>query len=450
MAAWMLPKRIREWNAQLAEPLDRRSRKYLMPLLIGVLFAQGRRTASRWFTAAGVNEDWRVHYHFLFTLGHRTRQVATELLKIAMRWLPKTHVGDYVRVALDDSPTKRYGPHVQGAGIHYNPTPGPAGNDKLYGHVWVTISWLVRHPLFNTIGLPLLSLMYIRKSDLEKLEKIDRKPWEFRTKLELAAELLEWSSKWFIAWLGKRMIAVVDGAYAKRPFLKRAVAASVIVVSRLRKDAALWSVPAKPRQPKRGRPRKYGTRRIHLARRGAHRKGWLTGQFQLYGRTETVCYKTFLATYRPTGGLIRVLITRNETKQGWTAFFCTDPDLPVEVIMECVADRAAIEQNFHDVKEVEGAGQQQLRNVWTNVAGWHLCLWVHTLVELWSWRRGGNQLKQRKERPWDHVDRRPSHADRVKTLRRQVIRETISTLPLPMRASPKIGNLLKRLTRLAA
>ncbi|MCA8996042.1 MAG: hypothetical protein KDA80_03635 [Planctomycetaceae bacterium] len=60
-----------------------------------------------------------------------------------------------------------------------------------------------------------------------------------------------------------------------------------------------------------------------------------------------------------------------------------------------MADRSAIEQNFHDVKEVHDAGQQQVRNVWCNVACWLLCLWLHTLVELWKWLRSGATLKQR-------------------------------------------------------
>ena len=47
--------------------------------------------------------------------------------------------------ALDDTPTPRYGPHVQGAGVHHNPTPGPAGSAFLYGHVWVVLSVLARH-----------------------------------------------------------------------------------------------------------------------------------------------------------------------------------------------------------------------------------------------------------------------------------------------------------------
>ena len=39
---------------------------------------------------------------------------------------------------------------------------------------------------------------------------------------------------------------------------------------------------------------------------------------------------------------------------GWVAFFCTDPEATVAEILEAVADRAAIEQDFHDVKEVMG------------------------------------------------------------------------------------------------
>lgn len=450
MAAWMLPKRFQEWTTRMADPLDRRSRKYWLPILVGVLFAQGRRTASRWFAAAGVGDDWRDHYYFLGSLGRKISGVASELLMIAMTWIPKTHVGEYVRLAIDDSPTKRYGPHVEGAGIHHNPTPGPAGNEFLYGHVWVTLSWLVRHPLWSTIGLALRAKMYIRRRDLERLAEAGRQPWAFRTKLILAAELLEWAAGWLSAWLDKPVIAVVDGAYAKRPFLKRAKAAGVTVVSRLRKDAALLGVPKVPKRRGRGCPRKYGTDRLSLARRGAHRQGWSTGEFELYGQMQTVTYKTFLATYRPAGGRIRVVIVRNEADGSWTAFFSTDPDLPVGVILECVADRAAIEQNFHDVKEVEGAGQQQLRNVFANVAAWHLCLWAHTLVELWSWRRGGTRLTQRGDRPWDNAARRPSHADRLKTLRRQAIRETFSALPRRLGGSSKIATLIKRLAQLAA
>ena len=70
-------------------------------------------------------------------------------------------------------------------------------------------------------------------------------------------------------------------------------------------------------------------------------------------------------------------------------------------ILETVADRSALEQVFHDVKEVHGAGQQQLRHVWANVGAWNLIGWWHTLVELWAWDRSKSQSCNRSDSPWD-------------------------------------------------
>ena len=92
----------------------------------------------------------------------------------------------------DDLPTKRYGPKVQLAGMHQTPTPGPSASELLCGHVWATLSSLVKHPQLGCVGMPLLALMYVRQKDLQILERIGKAPWKFRTKLELAAELVEW------------------------------------------------------------------------------------------------------------------------------------------------------------------------------------------------------------------------------------------------------------------
>ena len=60
----------------------------------------------------------------------------------------------------------------------------------LYGHVWVGLARLVRHPTWGTIGLPILSHLYIRAKDLAGMAAYYG--WEFRTKLERAAALVEW------------------------------------------------------------------------------------------------------------------------------------------------------------------------------------------------------------------------------------------------------------------
>lgn len=167
----------------------------------------------------------------------------------------------------------------------------------------------------------------------------------------------------------------------------------------------------------------------------------------VYGVEVVKSVKTFLATHPTFGGAIRVVIVKE--KNGLQFFYCTDPEASAREIIETFADRAAIEQVFHDVKEVWGSGQQQVRNLWVNIAAWHLNIWLYTLVELWAWRRSKRQLVHRDDSPWDRDNRRPSHADRHKALQAACLRnELLRTLPTkPL--SRKFRLLLGRLLRIA-
>jgi len=171
-----------------------------------------------------------------------------------------------------------------------------------------------------------------------------------------------------------------------------------------------------------------------------------TEEFVLYGKKVRKTYKTFLATYPPVGGLIRVVLVREENR--WEAFFCTDAQATVEQILEAFADRAAIEQDFHDIKEVHGAGQQQVRNYWSNIAVYHLNLWIHTLIELWAWPKPHGQICDRRLSPWDDPERRPSHADRRKALQRLCIENEIRRGGGRQRIARKFRSLVRRLLKL--
>jgi len=411
---------------------------------MGILFARGRRTVTTWLRAAGVSPDFQDYYYFLEPLGRKTKIVAARLLVLLLRTLP---LPDRLLAVIDDTPTKRYGPMVEGADIHRNPTPGPADQKYLYGHIWVTLSLAVRHPRFGSLALPLLAMLYVRRKTMAAIPKW--RGWTFATKLVLAARLVEWIAP-IVKKAGKTLWIVVDGGYTKAPFLRRVLRTGVTVVGRLRKDAALRDLPRKPRRgqrPGRGRPPKYGKNRISLAKRAAHLYGWETAECMVYGRTVTKVYKTFLATYRPVGGAIRVVIVLED--HDWFPFFSTDPNATAVEIIEAFADRATIEQDFHDVKEVWGTGQQQVRNIWTNMAVYHLNLWIHTLVELWSWNRPHGELCDRRLSPWDDATRRPSHADRRKALQRNIMQRELSTLAATKRLPRKILRLAKRLMALA-
>jgi DDE superfamily endonuclease len=445
MACSILPAEVAQWTSQLAGVLHAACAWRLAPLTAGLLFARGRRTVASWLRAGGLGRDYQDYYYFLGTLGRNIKALAGALLRLA---IPVISPGQRLLFAIDDTPTKRYGPKVEGAGIHHNPTPGPAGQKFLYGHVWVTLSWLVRHRCWGTIGLPLLAALYIRQVDIPKIAWLYR--LRFQTKLEQAASMVEWLAGW-LRYLRKTLWVVVDGAYAKRPFLKRAQQAGAIVISRLRKDAALWSVPVvlPPGKRRRGKPRIYGKERISLAKRAGHKQGWQGGTFPLYGSEVQMHYKTFLATYKPAGGLIRVVLTWDDSS-GWRAYFCTDPNARVAEILEAVADRAAIEQNFHDLKEVHGVGQQQLRSYWANLGAYHLSLWLHTLIELWAWAKPKHVIVDRSASPWDDTTRRPSHADRRNALCRQSMQTEFQREAAAEYVSAKIHRLWQRLLRLTA
>jgi hypothetical protein len=433
------------WVAALAAPLHARLAWRLAEVVVGILMASGRRTVAAWWRAAGVGEDFRSYYYFLDSLGRKAFEVAAVLLRIVTE---RVDPGDRLVFALDDTPTKRYGPEVQGAGIHHNPTPGPAGSKFLYGHSWVTLSRVAHHARCGVIGLPLLGMLYVRRKDIPGLP--GEAGFAFRTKLVMAAEAVN--------WLGPRLPGdarpwvAVDGGYAKREFLKPAIKAGFVVVARLRKDAALCDLPpvTPPGQKRgRGRPPTYGKNRLSLARRAGQTRGWAEVTVKATtGRSVVKRSKTFLATWRPAGGLVRVVILKEEDGS-WRAFLCTDAGAGVEAIVQVIHDRWAIEQNYHDLKEVERVEEVQLRRLWSNVGALNLNLWVHTLVEVWAWGRPEASLSDREDRPWDDASRRPSHADRCKALRRAMVEEEYRRLALPEPWSEKIRHLLAGVVRLA-
>jgi hypothetical protein len=341
------------WFSRLASALDPRSAPRLAWLLVGAVLARGRRTVTSWIRAAGLSAEFRPCYTTVSAVGKRADLMAAHLAYEAVK--PLVAGAERLTFALDDTPTERYGRRVQGAGVHHNPTPGPAGGPFVYGHVWVVLGLLARHPVWGTIALPLLSRLYVRQKDLTGIAPKHRPP--FRTKLELAVELMRWATE------------------------KR--------------------------------------------------------------------YKTFVATWRPAGGVIRVVLV--DEPKGWAAFFCTDPAATVADILESVAGRFSLETCFRDLKEVVGAGQQQVRLVRTNIGAFHVCLWAFTMTEAWAWNRAEKDLVgHRSASPWDDESRRPSHADKRRAWRRELLANEIRAALRVGATEWELHSAAERLLNLAA
>ena len=240
----------------MAGALDTRMRLRLAIIVAGMLLADDRRTASSWFVAAGVLDDWDRFYDALLSIGRKSREVSEVVLRFVIEKLDPGP-GGRITLALDDTPEKRYGRHVEGAGVPHDPTPGPAGGEFCYGHNRVSLARLAKH--------------------------------------QIAVQLVTWFVATLRSWKWERIVwLVVDGAYAARPLLDAVLAEGVVVVSRHRKDAALFDLPPTRTPGQRGRPRKYGAK-LSLARRAAHPDGWQSITYYCRGVEVTREYKTFLA-----------------------------------------------------------------------------------------------------------------------------------------------------------
>ena len=173
-------------------------------------------------------------------------------------------------------------------------------------------------------------MLYVRQKTIPTIPK--KRGWRgFTTKLELAARLVEWIAP-LVKQAGKSLWVVVNGGYTKKPFLRRVMQLSkVMVMGRLRKDAA----PARLASAIEARTatwtrssRKYGKNRDQLGQTGRTiGKAGKAIECTVYGKAVTKTYKTFLATYDPVGGVIRVVLVKED--HDWYAFFSTDPKASV-------------------------------------------------------------------------------------------------------------------------
>ena len=156
-----------------------------MPFL-GAVPARGRRTVTSRIRAAGLSRHFRPRYNAIAAAGKNAEPLAARWLARAIK--PLLVGVPRVVPATDDTPTPRPGPHVQGAGIHHNPAPGPAGSRFVHGHVFVALAVLVRPGARGMTALPPPAKPYVRKENPPGVKPHDAEP--LRTEVQTAEEVL--------------------------------------------------------------------------------------------------------------------------------------------------------------------------------------------------------------------------------------------------------------------
>jgi hypothetical protein len=306
---------------------------------------------------------------------------------------------------------------------------------------------VIAHPLFGEISFPIAAKLYLRQKEIDKLKpKYDR---QFKTKMTIAVEMIKHLVPKFKGF-GKKIKIVVDGGYANESVLSPLDKLdNVIVITRFRRDVALFEIPEQPVVRGRGRPKKYGNQ-LDVKSLVESPDGWEEIECRQYGRVVTKWVKSFIATSRITrGNPIKVVIVKEDEKT-WVPLISTDVDVSVLDILESYAVRFGIEEMFKDLKEVWGWGKQELRLLESNEGAATLNLLLFGMTELSTWDCSHVELVDRSCSPWDDVKRRPSHADRRNYLRRAALTQELNDA-LHWTAIPtKIMQTLEKLMRIAA
>lgn len=204
-------------------------------------------------------------------------------------------------------------------------------------------------------ALPVLFRLYRNKKECA------RNAGDHKKKTELAREMLDV----FVTWsVGRDIHVAMDSAYCNDTVMHD-LAPNITVFGAMRPDAVLTALPGARRKKRGGRPSARGQllpKPEALARNERHK--WQKCKAAIYGKIETVQYKTMCAQwYRACGTrLLRIIVVRcDHGSIRLRVFFSTNPELTVASILESYARRWSIEVCFRDLKQLLGFAHSSAR-----------------------------------------------------------------------------------------
>ena len=221
-------------------------------------------------------------------------------------------------------------------------------------------------------------------------------------------------------WLpGHTFVLCCDGAYAS---LAGRTLPRGHLISRMRKDAALFDTPAERRPGQRGRPRKKGDRLPSLAviAESVPANEWSDVRIDVRGeRVRRLLWALPVVWYAvcPDHPLLLVIVRDPDGKQPDDFFFSTNLAMPPEAVASAYAGRWSIEDCNRNVKQFLGGEDPQC---WVGKGPERaaaLSMWLYSAVWLWYVACHGATAPWQ-PRPWYTAKRTPSFADALAALRR--------------------------------
>jgi hypothetical protein len=127
-----------QWLSRLASALDPRSAPRLALLFLGSVLARGRRTVTTRMRTAGLSDRFHSCYIAVAAAGQKADRIASRVLTEVV--LPLVAGAGRLTLALDDTPTKRYGPQVQGPACITTPPSGRSARPTSTATIGTVIS----------------------------------------------------------------------------------------------------------------------------------------------------------------------------------------------------------------------------------------------------------------------------------------------------------------------
>jgi hypothetical protein len=355
-----LPKPIIQVLDQFAPLFSQRVWRWAVVLLVGAILAPGKRTVTAALRVMGLSDE--VHFQNYHRLLSRAVWSSRQLSRILLRLLLAAFVPSDADVVMgiDETLERRWGAKIAARGIYRDAVRSSKEFFvKSSGLRWICLMVLAPIPWIGRVwALPFLTIL--APSERYHAERHQRHK-----------KITDWARQMILQvrrWLpDRKLVVVADSAYAVLELLAACarLANPVIMITRLRLDAALYD-PAPPRPKGRsGRPRKKGARQPTLAARLTDpATAWQTYVVAWYGgSTRQVELASGTAVWYHSG-LPAVAIRWVLIRDPWGRFepqalLCTDVGVTPEQIVAWFVRRWQVEVTFEEVRRHLGVETQR-------------------------------------------------------------------------------------------
>jgi DDE superfamily endonuclease len=415
---------LRHFELAFSEPVW----EWAKILLVGAILAPGIRTVSAILRLMGLGQERQFqNYHRVL---NRAKWSSRNLSRILLHLLVRAFVplDQPVVLGLDDHIERRRGAKIAAKGIYRDAVRSSKSFFvKTSGLRWVSMMLLAKIPWAERVwALPFLTVL----APSERYHQERKMPHKQLT--DHARQMIVQVRRWLPSRL---LVVAVDSSYAAIELLSAcaSLVQPVMVVTRLRLDAALYD-PAPPREKrKKGAPRKKGARLLSLAERLSDTNTvWQTATVRWYG---TVMRQVELASGtavwyhagKPVVPIRWVLIRDPLGKFEPQALLSTDQTAGAQQIVEWFVLRWQVEVTFEEARAHLGVETQRQ---WSDLAILRTTpalLALFSLVTLFA-----HQLLQERDLPlrqaaWYHKTV-PTFSDTLALVRQQLWPVSISWL----------------------